>query len=300
MALVVEDGTGKTDAESYETVDAADTYLEKWEDPPPAIWFGTKAVGSLSLEVIPTDTETVTIGTKVYTFKDVIGADDGHVFIGASVAASRTNLLAAVNLSGTAGTTYGSGTTEHPDVEGLSIEGAVLFFGAKLYGDIGNGIATTETLAGTGNEWGAATLASGADPTLDDSAKERHLRLATQRIDVEGGENWKGAKLIYNQALAHPKIDVYDSEGNWIEYSPLPAVLRRSTSLLALASANGDDLYPDLTDSGSLKSKTIRIEGAVTIKKDWTGAGNPPTKEYSLAMALLAPLLDASDRVYRA
>jgi len=300
VTLIVEDGTGKTDAESYESVSGADTYLERWEDPPPAIWFGVKATGALSIEAIPSDTETVTIGSKVYTFKTAITAADGDVAIGASVAESRTNLLAAVNLSGTAGTQYGASMTIHPDVSGLSIEGAVVFFRSKTYGDVGNGIATTETLAGTGNEWGAATLTGGSDPTLDDEAKERHLRIATRRVDVEGEGMWKGKKLIYNQALAHPKMDVYDDEGNWIDYAPLPAALRNSTSLFALASANGDDLYPDVSTSGALKSKTVRIEGAVTIKKDWAEGSNPTSKAYRLAVALLAPLREPGGIVWRA
>lgn len=299
MTLIVEDGTGKSDAESYEDIAGADDYLEKWEDPPPTNWFGVKAAGPLSIEVIPTDTETVTIGTKVYTFKDAITAADGDVAIGTSVAESRTNLFAAVNLSGTAGAQYGANTTIHPDVSGLSTEGAVTFYEAKLYGDIGNGIATTTTMVGTGNAWGAATLTGGSDPTVSDVAKERHLRIATRRVDVEGQGRWLGVKLAQDQALDHPRANIRDTDGIWIDYDPLPKDLQNSTALFALASANGDDLYPDVTESGGLEAKTIRIEGAVTISKKWGAGSNPTSKEFRMATALLAPLLESSDRVFR-
>lgn len=57
--------------------------------------------------------DTVTIGSQVYTFAATPTAAF-QVDVGGSLAASIDNLVAAINLTGTAGTTYGTGTTQHP------------------------------------------------------------------------------------------------------------------------------------------------------------------------------------------
>lgn len=119
------------------------------------------ATGSLTLIVNPANTETVTIGTKVYTFQTVLTNVDGNVLIGATPLASAQNLSAAINLGAGAGTTYAAATTLHPTVSGNG--GNPLVLTAKTAGVAGNFIATTETLAGAGNAFGAATLLGGAE-----------------------------------------------------------------------------------------------------------------------------------------
>lgn len=54
--------------------------------------------------------ETVTIGATTYTWSAAPGATPNAVLVGVSANASALNLIRAVNLSGTAGTTYGTGT----------------------------------------------------------------------------------------------------------------------------------------------------------------------------------------------
>lgn len=80
--------------------------------------------------------DTVTIGATVYTFKAAPSAAF-EVDVGADLATSIDNLVAAINLTGTAGTTYGTGTTAHPLVTGsnpddltldLAGRGAGIFF----------------------------------------------------------------------------------------------------------------------------------------------------------------------------
>lgn len=61
----------------------------------------------------PSDGDTVTIGTTVYTFKNILGAAY-DVKIGATIYATLTNLKAAINADGTAGVNYGAGTAANP------------------------------------------------------------------------------------------------------------------------------------------------------------------------------------------
>ncbi|KKM07594.1 hypothetical protein LCGC14_1732380, partial [marine sediment metagenome] len=60
--------------------------------------------------------ETVTIGSKTYTFQGTLTNVDGNVHIGANALASLANLRDAINLWSGAGTNYASSMTLHPEV----------------------------------------------------------------------------------------------------------------------------------------------------------------------------------------
>lgn len=63
------------------------------------------------------DGETITIGGKVYTFQTVLTNVDGHIAIGANVAASLLNIRNAINLdglNGIPGTDFALATTPNP------------------------------------------------------------------------------------------------------------------------------------------------------------------------------------------
>lgn len=108
------------------------------------------------------NTETVTIGGKVYTFQTVLTNVDGNVLIGANQTASHQNLMDAVNLNpaaGLAGTTYAAAMTKNAQVRATSATGTTTIFQSKVSGTIGNLIPSTETL--TNASFGAATLTAG-------------------------------------------------------------------------------------------------------------------------------------------
>ncbi len=120
---------------------------------------GTLSGGADAFQNID-DGETVTIGTKVYTFQDVLTDVDGNVLIGSTAFASLSNLKAAIDLDAGAGSTYAASMTEHPDVT-AGVTGNVLTAVAEVAGSAGNDIATTDTLVG--GSWAAATLLGGED-----------------------------------------------------------------------------------------------------------------------------------------
>jgi len=123
---------------------------------------GVRATGVLTSSAAPADTNTVTIGTTVYTFKTALSAGPTvayEVLIGASEATSLDNLAAAINGGAGIGTTYSTGTAAHPDVTAVSNGVHTVTVTAKVGGTAGNSIATTETHANA--TWGAATLTGG-------------------------------------------------------------------------------------------------------------------------------------------
>lgn len=126
---------------------------------------GVAATGVLTFADNAANGETVTIGTKVYTFQTVLTNVDGNVLIGGTVGASIENLVAAITLGAGAGVTYAAATTLHPTVT-ASTDGVTptMDATAKSPGAAGNAIATTET--GGDLSWGAATLTGGVDAGL--------------------------------------------------------------------------------------------------------------------------------------
>jgi hypothetical protein len=107
--------------------------------------------------------DTVTIGSKVYTFQTSLTNVDGNVKIGASAAASLTNLFNAINNAfgfGTPGTDFATAMTTNTQVVASNPTSTTLYVKAITAGTAGNSIATTETAATL--TWGASTLTGGA------------------------------------------------------------------------------------------------------------------------------------------
>lgn len=111
----------------------------------------TNARGELTFTGQPANNETVTLGTKTYTFKTTLTGAADEVLIGASTNASIDNLVSAVDASAGEGTTYGTGTTANADADG-SRDGSV--FVAR--GTTAGPTVSTDTIANA--SWGAATL----------------------------------------------------------------------------------------------------------------------------------------------
>lgn len=117
----------------------------------------TKASGTLTVDTQPISGNTMTIGTKVYTFVPVGTANaDGEISIGADLAAAKLNIVAAIN-----GTD--AYNTAHPLVSAAAFATNDCVITAKVGGVAGDSIATTETFTAGTNIFASTTLGSGAD-----------------------------------------------------------------------------------------------------------------------------------------
>jgi hypothetical protein len=120
------------------------------------------ATATLTLTGQPLNAETVTIGSKVYTYLDDISAQtDGLVHIGATASDSLDNLIAAIDLGAGSGIDYGSSMTAHPDVDAAAGAGDTMVATAEVPGDEGNAIDSLQAL--TNGTWNTDTLEGGAD-----------------------------------------------------------------------------------------------------------------------------------------
>lgn len=118
-----------------------------------------KASGLLTFTGQPTNGQSATIDTKAYLLQTVLTNVDGHVLIGATFQDTVSNLLAAMTLGAGSGTLYAAATTAHTTVD-FSANGLdKIDLLAKVAGDDGNTIATTENLSNA--SFDATTLTGG-------------------------------------------------------------------------------------------------------------------------------------------
>jgi len=198
------------------------------------------ATGVLTLTGLPLAGETVTIGSTVYTFRATVPAAF-DVLIGANASDSLDNLIAAINLSAGAGTTYGTGTTAHPTVTVAAGTGDTMDLTADTAGEAGSAIATTETL--TNGSFGAATLTGGAE-----------------------ANEWEGAALDFQGEAYGTNTDI---QGLLVSCLSGEVLVTNSTSLVIpipasgkalLACVNGvDELLATLTFAATADDTEVLI-----------------------------------------
>lgn len=120
---------------------------------------GSYASSILTASGTPADGDTVTVHQLTYTFKTTLTGASYEVAIGADAASALTNLKAAINVSGGAGTAYGVGTVINPKVRGQTITSTTLEMRAVDQGTGANAFVTTET--GANLSFNTATLTGG-------------------------------------------------------------------------------------------------------------------------------------------
>lgn len=114
-----------------------------------------------------TAADTITIGGQVYALATTPTTVANEVKVGASAAATCTNLVNAINAGTGSGSLYGSLTVANAYVTAVDDLAAGITIKSRVSGAIGNAIVISES--GTGFAWtGAATrLASGAAQVQD-------------------------------------------------------------------------------------------------------------------------------------
>lgn len=295
VELIVEEGEGLPDADSYASLAFAQDYFANGSAP--VAWVGARAAGWLALIVQPSDGQTVTIDGRVYTFEAALTDVDGHVALGADVATTRENLLAALQLDpDTVGTAYATSTTAHDTVEGVAVTGVRIDLAALLFGTWGNAITLTTNLTAP-NAVSAATFVGGLDPTLTPQKKRTALRQGTAYLGKAYGTRWAGRRANADQALDHPraglKVGGYGIESDVVH--PLVPQATCEAALRSTTAATG--LLPDVVKPGAVLQE-VRELGPLKKSTTWA-SGASPLPKWSEVDALVKPLLEPAGRAWR-
>lgn len=146
---------------------------------------------TLTVDTQTTIGDTMTIGTKVFTFvADTTEADDGDVSIGTNLATSQANIVAAIN-----GTDSINTAIDNITAGAFATNDSVITYG--LVGDEGNLIASTETFDTVTNILSSVTFAGGQYATRMAGAGYIIISgvwyLANEGVDKWSTDGWYSA-----------------------------------------------------------------------------------------------------------
>jgi len=145
-----------------------------------------KPSGVLTIAVQPTSGDTMTIGTKVYTFVPVgTNTADGEISIETDLATSKLAIVAAIN--GVDGI-----NESHNLVSAANFVVDDCIITALIGGVSGDIIATTETFAAGTNIFAGATLTSGADCTAANAVTALVASITTSDTQGVGAADGAG------------------------------------------------------------------------------------------------------------
>lgn len=132
---------------------------------------------------------------------------------------------------------------------------------------------------------------------LSTANKEKHIRLATQFLEVHYRGRWLGVRKLSTQALHFPAYDLdVDSLGTAYSSSEVPQPVEEATAYLAIQSALGKAFSVVPTD-GAVQTKTVKV-GPIEIEKEYAGSYNSgPAFPYVDSM--LRELINGGNGVYR-
>ena len=167
-----------------------------------------------STGTIPTDGDTVTIGSKTYTAKTTLTPTEGQVLIGGSASAFLLNLSRAILHTGTPGTHY-SCVAAHPEVSAdatVTTSGSTYYIGltALVGGTGGNSLVTTTTALSL--SFGSGALAGGA--TVASPAVRKTLN-GTVTVVFAGGVLPGGASAESKVLFDKPGYHIVAMDGDW-------------------------------------------------------------------------------------
>lgn len=235
--------------------------------------------------------DTVTIGAKVYTFQSSLTNVDGNVKIGASNTASMTNLFNAINgTGGSSGVDYAALTVAHTQVTATNPTGTTVVVTAIATGTGGNSIASTET--STHLAWGGANLAGGAVNNVDGNVKVG-ANAAASVVDLIAAVNLSaGAGTTYAVAMtAHPKAVVASSGAGDSVVITAPAALGAQGNSIASTETMGSGAWGAATLTGGV-SNFIAATSATQVLTLSGNAANTETvvlgtKTYTFTTAVV-------------
>jgi hypothetical protein len=234
------------------------------------------------------DTETVTVGSKTYTFQATLTDVNGNVQIGANAGASLENLAAAITLDAGAGTTYAASMTVNGSVTAYMQHSTLMRARALAVGASGNSISCTDTAANaswiTEGGGGTTTLLFGADDALTNTVTATTSPAAADLVELVFSH-----PEIRDTATAQAMADGYlvraQVEPREIRYKTLTGGLRpghKQNIVESRRNLNGDCLITaiDIYAVGTvLRYDVTALDGLVLAPdyrdtfRGWSGGG---------------------------
>ncbi len=140
-------------------------------------------------------------------------------------------------------------------------------------------------------------LASIGDPgswsTQTVTAKEQALVRATQWLDNTYRTEWKGRRKLQTQALAWPRVEVYDEDDFLVPDDEVPTILAKATAEAAYRFLTAE-LSPDLDNGGALVKRTRAKVASLEEELEYVVGAVIGTEQFQKIEDMLAGLVDGS------
>lgn len=262
----------------------------------------------------PSNTETLTIGSKVYTLQSSLTNVDGNIKIGGSASATLDNIIAAINLDPAgAGTQYAAATVAQPEgVRAQAGAGLTINLRASTAAVLSDTL-TNVTVSGSGNLTAATVVSGKADAMLivaldRDIVYEDRVKQVKSRIDVglfdgfnfntvknsrvqyayEGDGTGRQWKMFYKDTAGQRKYSTYRGfEEMRIEY-PIPV-----DESVYYDAVIVEHYHADLIGTDSIVKPFKAI--ILIPNADSNGVLTPDSGAVSLATTVLLPWINSTD-----
>jgi hypothetical protein len=219
MALIVEDGTGKTDANSYSSVATADTY------------FALRGITAWTCPDTAKEIVRLTLSSGASADGDITITLNGVDFVVAVTAGNANQVCAEIRAA-----TFAGWVTS-------GVDGYVIF--TATVAECRNGVYALD--ADTTGVVGAFT-----ETQVGSSAvKETALVRGTQAIDGMYNSRWPGYKSSQDQALAWPRLQAWDLDGYPLTRLPI-AVVNATLEAALIELVTPGALSPSLDRGGAI------------------------------------------------
>lgn len=262
--------------------------------------------------------DTVTIGSKTYTFKTSLTPTEGEVLIGADADASLLNLIRAINHSGTPDTDYKCAAANTQVTAATSVTSHSFAVTAISSGLVGNSIATTETAATL--SWSGLTLSGGEAITITGEVSDETFTSPGQRITIgqfpESNPSWSRVVRLTDEALfclrsgenpvammldcwatiAH-NIETGLSWSPFFSTQPSDATCAGDTAASGTITSDNTNVSDNIAATATLTSDNTNVSAGVaataTLTSDTTNVSNGDTvtignKTYTFKTSLTA------------
>ena len=160
--------------------------------------------------------DTVTLGSKTYTFKTSLTPTEGEVLIGGNAAASLLNLIRAVNHTGTPDTDYKCATANTTVSAASAVSSNTVTFTARTAGLTGDALASTEAAATLSFPY---TTFSGGGAYEFDTNEARNfaatLSAANRSINLTNAKSGRRIVLKLKQDATGSRTVIWDSAIRW-------------------------------------------------------------------------------------
>lgn len=289
MPIVVEDGSGLANANSYASAAEAASYHSTYGN---SAWREPAAVGRIHLPTQPAAGNTVTVGVTAYQFVSGSPLASKDVRLGATSQETQANLVAAINGTGNRGYAYHSATPVNSDATASDFSSDVCVLTTIAGGSAANATALAMTTASPATNYVEA-FSGGID------SLEPALMRATRYLDLKYAQRWYGDRANEEQALAWPREGVVDRDGFELPDDAVPVKLKYAVAEAALAILLGADPIADVAVDASTGTTSESISvGPISISESYGGSKATETR-YRKVESWLSDLASGGSQAVR-